>query len=194
MRYCPSCGTQLNDSVSFCENCGTQLSVQVPGKKPAAPGRNPQNRSLHCPECRSTNLTPIVESTNSGGLATSSAVTRRISLTSYQTTTTHRNYWMCQNCGNKFRNLQNLKEELASEGKRMKICGISAVVFGIVCLILGFGVFSNDVTAVFLAFPLILLICAEILFCVVWLTTRNKILKMMEEKRYLEKNCFHRER
>lgn len=101
---------------------------------------------------------------------------------------------MCQDCGTKFRNLQNLKEEIAVETKRMKSCKTFLIFYGIFCVLVGLLCAWNDFMALLLTAPLFLFICGEVIICGVWLTTRNKIAKMMEEKRYLESRCFNRER
>ena len=29
-KFCPNCGTQLEDNTPFCGNCGTQMNTQTP--------------------------------------------------------------------------------------------------------------------------------------------------------------------
>lgn len=190
MKFCPTCAAQLNDSAAFCESCGTPVSRQ---EEPIAPPvRRPRGKNLHCPECGGNRLSPVVESTNNGGVAVSSPMTRRVGVTTYTSTTTHRNYWMCQDCGHKFRNLQNLKEEIAAESKRMKSCFICGIIFGVICLLFGPFAAGDQVVALFTLPVLIFLVIGDLLFWGIWLTTRNKVTKMMEEKRYLVSRCFDR--
>ena len=34
MKFCPKCGTQLEDNVTFCSNCGNQLDAKQPQYQP----------------------------------------------------------------------------------------------------------------------------------------------------------------
>lgn len=192
MNYCPTCGTQLHDNAAFCENCGTRLSGASEPIPSAVPTRNTGGRKLHCPECGGTSLAPVVESTNEGGVAVSSPLTRRVGVTSYSNTTTHRNYWMCQDCGHKFRNLQNLREELTRESKRMKALLICGIIFTLLTLPFALMAASNEFLGLFLTFPVVLLAIGDILFWVGWFITRNKVAQMSEEERYLKSRCFGR--
>ena len=70
---------------------------------------NPVVGRLHCPQCKGEQITPIVESSVDGAMTTHSSNGRFSSTT---VSNTHRNYWMCSTCGNKFRNIQNLEQEI----------------------------------------------------------------------------------
>lgn len=89
---------------------------------------------LHCPQCRSTAITPVVETEISGGTSFNHSLSRRNSISSMKFNNIHRNYWMCSNCGHKFRNLQNLEEELAYMEKGVKTMAISAIIFAVVSI------------------------------------------------------------
>lgn len=192
MKFCSACGAQLSDGAAFCGECGIPVSGTSEAKKPAIPTRKPSGKKLHCPECGSTSLSPVVESTSNGGVAISTPFTKRVGITSYGSTTTHRNYWICQDCGHKFRNLQNLKEELARETKFMKGIWIFSIFFSILLLLTAMLAAGDKTLALFATPLIIILIGTTILFWCLWLSTRNKVVKMMEEKRHLESHCFGR--
>jgi len=102
MGYCRNCGTQLSEDIKFCSQCGTDQENWLPAHQKMK-GKN----QLHCPKCRSTSLTPVVESAGSVGLMTS--MTRKSTVV--QSKADNRSYWVCQHCGHKFRNLEDLMEE-----------------------------------------------------------------------------------
>ncbi|MBQ2927839.1 MAG: zinc-ribbon domain-containing protein [Oscillospiraceae bacterium] len=113
MSYCPNCGKEIIEGAAFCPECGTKQN----GWQPARRNTTPRGR-LHCPSCRSTNLTPIIESTSTIGSV--GRVSKNIAVT--ETNVKNKSFWMCQECGHKFRNL----EDLIAENKRVykfgKIC------------------------------------------------------------------------
>ena len=96
---------------------------------------------------------------------------------------THRNYWMCSSCGCKFRNIQNLEEEIRNTEKIVKrgiIGTILWAVFTILTIILGgFGFFH------------IIYILAIFLFVAAIIYLKNRIAKLNDERAYLKKRCFN---
>lgn len=102
MSYCTNCGKEITEGVAFCPECGTRQGVQQPVRRNTSPrGR------LHCPSCRSTNLTPIIESSSTIGSV--GRISKNIAVTG--TNVNNKTFWMCQDCGHKFRNLEDLIEE-----------------------------------------------------------------------------------
>lgn len=191
MKYCPECGREMEDGSNFCMACGTNVNGQGSVRKAhAAQGHGAADKRLHCPQCGSVHFTPVVESTNNGGVAVSTGLTRRVGVTSYSSNTTHRNYWLCRDCGTKFRNLQNLKEELDHETKKMKghlIGGIasSAIVllaFFLMNMRAGYALLLGPITFIY--------VIIDIYFLWKWFSTKGKVEKMSKEKDYLELNCF----
>lgn len=185
MRFCSACGRQLSDTAAFCEGCGSQCGnaegfPQFGAAAPQAVGK----KTLHCPECKGKSIAPIVESTNTGGYAVNTRLTRRVGVTSYSSNTTHRNYWLCQSCGAKFRNLQNLNAELANMEKSAKYCLICAIVTAVLAFLFLIG--APSILCLFGIFPLF----AALIFLIFWLIYRSNAKKLTEEKAYLERNCF----
>ncbi len=91
---------------------------------PVAGGR----LKMHCPRCGSTNLTVqsnnriVSSATAAQGFGKRSAV----GVTSYNSET--ESFWFCQDCGKKFRDLDELLGLVAKSNKMTKICRIFLVV------------------------------------------------------------------
>lgn len=47
MKYCPSCGTQLDDSAHFCRNCGFRLDAEAPGSTTVPAPTNPPQQAAY---------------------------------------------------------------------------------------------------------------------------------------------------
>lgn len=179
MRYCQSCGNELEDGALFCGVCGQSQNTAIrPARKPHTSYPN----KLHCPQCKSTAISPVVETEISGGTAVSHSFTRKTSGSSFRFNNTHRNYWMCSDCGYKFRNLQNLEEEIASLRKTAK-----SGVYGIILLVV-LGLFCCITIGA--GFTLVLLVPILILVVVSLFIIKGKIDAMESERAYLKKNCF----
>lgn len=176
MKFCSNCGQQIEDSTKFCPHCGNAQSVAAP--QPFVPG----GKQLHCPKCRGTQLSPIVETDVQGGFAVNRSVGRKWGASAVDLKSTHRNYWMCGQCGHKFRNIDSLDEEIAVQAKAQRSCVYSGILFAVLALlalILGGGM---DIA--------VLLIPLLLLFGGLWLWFRSKVTKLTQEKDYLEQNCF----
>ena len=179
MNFCPNCGTELSEGTHFCGNCGHNLQAPSPAPRKSSP-RN--SRKMHCPECKSHDISPIVETEITGGTSFNHSFSKRNSVSAMQFNNTHRNYWMCSDCGCKFRNLQNLEEELKNT-ENLFTRGIIGIVFMIVLTFfftksVGFGFFS------------LLCIFLILLFIVASFIMKNRISKLREERIYLKNHCF----
>lgn len=192
MKTCANCGSRVDDRNVFCGTCGYRMHNSGENHNSMVqPNRGNNGKILCCPECQGQNLSAIVESTTDGGAAVSTPLTKKFGVTSYATTTTHRNYWVCQSCGCKFRNLQDLKKEIESEQGREKTLKrgslISGVLLGLLLLLLGLLGWEFLLLLIFAWGPLLVLVTVII---AMWVGTRNKVAKLLEEKRYLQKNSF----
>lgn len=179
MSYCQNCGTEIDNDARFCPNCGQS---KKPSSSPARQPRANGAKRLHCPNCQSNSISPVVETEISGGMSMNHSFSRKNSVSAISLNNTHRNYWMCSDCGHKFRNLQNLEDELAALHKAV----ISAIL-GIILLVV-LGMFSSStlgfgITLAFLV-PVIALVIVAIF------VVKNKIEKMEAERVYLKKHCF----
>lgn len=180
MHYCPNCGTEVPEGTHFCSGCGHEL---LPA---ATTATAPRSRSaginrLHCPNCHSTALSPIVETEISGGTSVNHSFSRKNSVSSFDFKNTHRNYWMCSDCGKKFRNLQDLEEELAHLQKITKNGVIGTIVLAALGILWG-------ITLGWLMF--ILFVPIFLILIVAIFINKNKIQKMESERIYLKRNCF----
>lgn len=181
MSYCRHCGTEISDDTRFCPNCGQSQQLSS-ASAPARQSRSSTGKRLHCPKCRSNSISPVVETDISGGMAMSHAFSRRNSVSALKFNNVHRNYWMCSDCGHKFRNLQNLEAEISALTKMVKYA-IYAIAF-VVCICIFCVIKTRESTPLFLLCPLILVMVAATLY------EKNKINKMEAERAYLKKHCF----
>ena len=171
MKYCSHCGVQIDEQAVFCPSCG-QTQTASPTHQSNTPNR------LHCPHCKGTQLSPIVETEVSGGTSLNHAVTRKSSVSAFNLKNTHRNYWMCQNCGHKFRNIDNLNEEIATQKKAQKSALYSAILFAVMC-ILAFG-----------SKGMIPAIIISAIFGFFVISFKKKIDDLTQELKQLEQTCL----
>ena len=177
MKFCSKCGQQLEDYAQFCPQCGNAQSAQPSAPQPVAPG----GLRLHCPKCKSTHFSPVVETDVKSGFSVNTAATKRIGFTSTSLKSIHRDYWMCQSCGNKFRNIDNLESEIVTVSKSMKPCMIFCIimaVFSVLCPLAEVGI------------GCIISVPFAILMGVLYLYYKNQYKKLTAEKEYLSVHCF----
>lgn len=139
---------------------------------------------LHCPNCKSTNITITTESTVNGGITSNHGGVSTTSMTS-----THRNYWICSDCGTKFRNIQNLEEEINKNKKTPVILMVLALLSAIFSIFW----FARSGAFLFGGFAIILG-CGGAVGCLAFIIAayyyKNQRKKMIEELAYLKENCF----
>ena len=180
MSFCPNCGKEVTESIRFCSHCGHGLQNNTPNPKPARAGGA---KRMHCPNCGSHTLSAIVETDITGGMSLNHSFSRKNSVSAMEFNNTHRNYWMCGECGHKFRNLQNLEEEI-TKMKNLVTRGIIGIVLFAVLGVLFSVVGGSAIPLVFFV-PVILLSVAVIVYF------KNKIEKLEAERAYLKKRCFN---
>lgn len=179
MSFCSNCGSKLEEGAHFCSNCGQGRQNEVSAVKRTG---DSGGRRLHCPKCHSTSLSPVVETEITGGTSLNHSISRRNSVSAMQFNNTHRNYWMCSECGNKFRNLQNLEEEIAKLRK--------AVTSAIAGLLLIAVVILLNIIVVGFNFLALIMILAAAIFALAVPYVKNKIRELEKERVYLKRNCF----
>lgn len=188
MKYCQKCGNQISDDAQFCPACGQSQQMQ-PAAKPIPRVQRSGGKKLHCPNCGSTSLSAIVESDVTGGTSYNQSLTKKSSVSTMKFSNVHRNYWMCGDCGQKFRNLQNLEAEIAATEKRIRTMRTGALVIfvpSLLLLILG-SVLSGSLPPIFL-WILLVFIVAVLYYSINYY--KKQVIEMIKEKRYLERNCF----
>lgn len=193
MAFCPHCGSSISAGTAFCANCGAPqnaapAAAPTPGyARPAAPapaGFAPRAGQLHCPSCKGVHLTPVVESSVNGAITST-----RGSMSSTRVSNTHRNYWMCSSCGNKFRNIQNLEEEIVATEKSVKVSIVMTVISALLFLLL---ITKGESFMLFLFLPFVVTVglVALVSFCMIF-SYKGKANKMKEELAYLQYHCFN---
>lgn len=179
MSVCQNCNANVPEGTNFCPKCGTKLGgVAEP---------IPVNRAgkLHCPQCKSHNISPVTESSVNGGVTTHHG---RMSTTSVSNT--HRNYWMCADCGTKFRNIQNLEEEIAKTKSTPTVFRVIAIIALIISVYLIASALSSPL-GIFAAYPAFIAVVCTIVFFIGSFVYSNKVKKMRAELEYLKANCFN---
>jgi len=180
MSICPNCNSPIDNDAKFCAKCGTSIAQSSVATQPQV-----RTNKLHCPNCRSYSITVTTESTINGGLTTS-----RGNMSATKVSSTHRNYWVCSDCGTKFRNIQNLEEEIAASRAKPKI----SLIFGLVALFFAILMFSklSESTFGFLFFTFPIAAAITALVCICLSFSYKKQLKAMEDElAYLKQNCFN---
>ncbi len=152
---------------------------------PQQANRSRPVRKLHCPECKSYNITVTTESSVNGGLTTS-----RGNMAVTTMSNTHRNFWICSDCGTKFRNIQNLDEEIVTNRKGSKICMVVAIIAAIISAFLLISSAKNPIGGlIMIGFTMTAVVVAVVCFCFIFVYN-NRADKLEQEKAYLKKNCF----
>ncbi len=188
--FCQHCGKENNDTATFCSGCGTSLAAPVatPAAAPAAapaPAATAVKRHLHCPKCKSTNISITTESSVTGAVTTHHG-----SFSSSHMSNNHRNFWMCADCGAKFRNIQNLEEEI----KKSKVTPIVYAVMTVISIILSIFLYNKiqeDAFGFLLYAFLPAAVAAAIIFGCLTLSGFLTLNKMRKELAYLQVHCFN---
>ncbi len=183
--FCKKCGKELNEGAAFCIACGTPQGESPAVAQPApTPTTKPHVKKLHCPECKSTNLDSTTESSVTSGISTG----RNIRTTSYSNE--HKTFWLCKDCGRKFRNIQSLEEEIEKGKKNQKWYNIFTVVAGAISVLL---LFMLDFSGLMFFFSMSIFVCPAVVFIVcifAGMSNKKRIAKAIEELKYLKENCF----
>ncbi|MBR4295962.1 MAG: zinc-ribbon domain-containing protein [Clostridia bacterium] len=176
MPFCTKCGSEVSNEAKFCTSCGNTMSENTPA--------TPENaKKLHCPNCKSHNLTVTTESSVGSAISTGRNVRTTV------VSNTHRNYWVCSDCGMKFRNIQSLEEEIQKNRNNPIWATVFAIIAALIFLYL--TSISNSFMGVMMTgYRIISLMITVICFIYIFVyKNRNK--KMKEELEYLKKNCFN---
>lgn len=95
-KFCKHCGEKIDADCIICPKCGKQVE-EMPTQQ--APGTK---KGKCCPRCGSDNLTVISDVQGKGASFWKLCLCGLPGLCGAgKTTTVH--YWVCQNCGNKFK-------------------------------------------------------------------------------------------
>ncbi len=210
MKFCPRCGAQYSEGSRFCKQCGAQLPPSavspVSTRPPVVGGRG----GLHCsnPNCKSTVLTPIVETatnttTSGGGYSGAKGCLGYLLFgpcgllcgncgNSRTTTTqsTNRTYWVCQQCGNKFRNLQDLEKELEGVKKKTKMLPVAAVALAIPVIFLWWFINHENAPSEAVAVSGVVTALVIAMLVVLTIVQYTQTKRLTQERDALMRRCF----
>lgn len=196
--YCHKCGKKLEDGAKFCPDCGTELISEDNFEKESTAVEKTQTsdvtvqpvrqngKKVKCPVCGSKNLQVISEDhsvtqTKGGGYSGTKGCLGYLLLGPFgllcgscgqkektKSYNIHKTFWVCSDCGHKFRNLEDWKKEIDSNRNGFKILVIfSAVllVLSIFALIMGTKVTFALIIGIFcLAIGIAMGVCAVVTY------------------------------
>lgn len=170
---CHRCGTEIDKKTEFCYKCGATIRYKEHEPRLSKPGTvesddesmpkriQPRNR-LECPNCHSSDLIPLSETKtdiSGGGYRAGRGCCGWILLgplgllcglcgTGIKSESKTITFWVCRDCGNKFRSPRDMEAEKFSEGVNECLTLLKgAVIFHIV------GNILNDYNFKFLGIP-----------------------------------------
>lgn len=138
--YCPKCGSANPDNSKFCCDCGAKLSAAAVAAPPKGDRPRVPQRNLCCPNCGSTQLIVTTDRDwgaaalgGIAGAAVGGVVSGAIGAASNLQQQT---FFVCTDCGHRFRNPQELENEAKIYGKRSILVSIVSGIMILLCLIL----------------------------------------------------------
>ncbi len=177
MAFCQNCGANVADNTEFCTSCGTKLGAAQP---------TTNARKLHCPQCKSHSISPINESSVPGGLTTHHGGVSSTHFSNQQ-----RAFWMCADCGTKFRSIPSLEEEIKKSKSTPIVMTVFAILGFIITLYLTINTIGKPLSSFFFIPYIVGGATATILFFIFIFISRSKLKKMKTELEYLKVNCFN---
>ena len=175
--FCGKCGAEMHTGGKFCPSCGNAVA----GMAPSAPNV-PSVQSIHihnsnagvsCPNCRSTNLHVSTESNTTsigGGYSGGKGCLGFLLLgplgllcgscgSKQKISTTNQTFWICGDCGNKFRNAQELMQESQQKYKACTGLGIFFAILTLVVFIAGIAAHADIGSSLDVFFIIMGIIC-----------------------------------
>ncbi len=118
--YCKNCGTKIPDGSVFCMKCGADLNdAQTSIEDFTVPIQNEsQTTREKCTKCGSRNLQALTGDTTIFKTSESNLPVGKSCL----------RYWICKDCGNKFKDLSTLKAEIEQKEKQIFILRIALAI------------------------------------------------------------------
>lgn len=185
MKYCTKCGTEVQDNSVFCGNCGNRMSGDSTSTATNKQGDNMarQRKKLHCPQCKSTNITATVETESSVGA--SYRVSKRVAVGG--STHTSHTFWLCRDCGVKFWNIQSLEQEIKRQKQNVIVAMVLIGLFAAFIFVFSLVLFRLSGQSG----PLVPIFLFMVATCVIaGLILRKHVNKFRNHLTYLQKNCF----
>ena len=166
--FCNKCGNNLNEDAVFCNKCGNKIkdeenlcSASVENNDTVGSSTGATD-TLICQKCGSRNLTVVIKSKVSGGNSASDACCGYAFLGPlgllcglHQTKVANQTFWVCQNCGDQFRDRKETLSELFNYAIAFIIVGVIMLyieisasfweplyIFGIILISVGIGLIA----------------------------------------------------
>lgn len=205
MKKCLFCGFDNDDETLFCKSCGRKFPIT--NKKVCKSTSDEINdeiiidmrhKRICCPSCKSSHLQATVETSTSvrttgNNYSLGKGIIGRLlfgtpglllgSVGQKQRTyidTLNRNYWICSDCGNKFRNIEDWREEINRKEQATKVNLLLTIIFSVIAVMFFTG---GEVSTIIGVIFLIIGAAKAITF----LLSKIKIQKELQELENLEK-------
>lgn len=180
MPFCQKCGASLSEEASFCPSCGNKSGDLT--QSSISEGKN----QLHCPKCKSNRIMPINESSVTGAVSSHHGA-----FSSTVVSNQHRAFWMCSDCGEKFRSIPSLEEEIRKSRNNPLVMTILTIVSLLLTIYLATSAAQNGLSSFMLGPYAIACAVATIILFISIFVMRSKLKKMKAELKYLQGNCFN---
>ena len=153
-KFCLKCGAQLNDGQVFCGNCGARSDnseLASSDNDNTFPQMQPRTSDgsgsafIKCPQCGGRHLAASTEAattvTSGGGYNGAAGCLGMLMFgpcgllcgncgsSASTAQTKNKTFWICRDCGYKFRNLNDLRDEIDNNKKYSKIITILLAAF-----------------------------------------------------------------
>lgn len=165
MKSCPFCGRAIDDDAVYCSGCGRKIDAHdeithnpiteamLHYDEMPEPETRRKYGIVRCPRCGEHNLHPIDETstsvhTSGGGYSSSKGCLGWLLFgpigflcggmgqqQKASVSTVHKLFWICNDCGFKFRNLDDWAKEINTKVKQQKLNQYSAIVLGVLSLL-----------------------------------------------------------
>jgi len=183
---CPNCDSIVRPYNGLCPFCGTELLSPAyktnPTPRPSAAEKN--RHKLHCPSCKSNNLDNATESNVSAGMGITKG-----NYTGMVFSNEHKHYWICRDCGEKFRNIQSLEEEIKSESFVPNCCKVCF--FFMLFAVLFFGSTAMAMQIEILRYCTVFALVGCAITLLLWAVFAKHVNKLKDELDYLKTECFN---
>ena len=144
-------------------------------------------KKLHCPNCKSHNISISTESSVGGAVTSTHG---NMSVTSVSNT--HRNFWFCADCGTKFRNIQNLEEEIHKHRYTHIILWVIGAIAALGFIKFLISAISNPILGMLVLYPTIItLFACAVAFIIIGFVSKSRLDKAKKELEYLKEYCFN---
>lgn len=144
------------------------------------------SNKLHCPNCKSENIVFTTQTTVSGSVTSNNGGATTTSISS-----NHKDFWVCSDCGTKFRHIQSFEEEIKRENESgaLKIMGVVFAILSIVIFVASQSHSFSDAEGFFIFLGVAVALGSIASFIGIPFA-KKATQKKMEELEKLKKDCF----